>query len=277
MLPAREPAQRILSHCARSLRLILPILSLSLAIWACGATPVITHLPASQLRLAIIITEQYYGIYGQVYGPYPYGDTSHVGIEVVIFEAANPEPVLLPKNTHLTCNGMSVMPPLHVCPRQPPGGAYRITYTDEHGTSATAVVPVPVGSFGLRYPHIDTGATVPIPTSDTLAIPYSAPTLSPDGGVVITGVTTGCGEPSADPQKMNSCGAVYYSAPDNTSETTSGGDGIFQLTGNFASFLPGPGSIELHMSVHVAPDQGGFDAVTATYLAGIHAPIVWTR
>jgi len=267
----------------RSLWLILPVLSIALAIWACGASVVATSQPPSNLWLEITFHDQYYGIAGQPYGPPE--DTSYVRFEVTAHEGHNTTLVSLSSNTSLTCNGLSSTLLYAHCPRQPPGGTYQITYTDAHGRSATITLPVPAGSFGLGYPDINLGATLTIPSNGILAIPYTAPIPPAGGSVAIASVFAECGPPpSADtPGAPASCGAVNYNAQVRVNgrlgagDTVVGGEGVIHLIGDYSSFQPGPGTLELLMSVRVPADRGGFAAVTASYVAGISVPVSWTR
>src|SRR5262249_19273801 len=128
--------------------LLLPFLSLPFVLNACGAVTVpVTHRPASSLHLQIHIANQYQG---------QTSDQAKVYVTVKVFDGTNANGVSLADKAHLTCNGNDIKypPPATVagagpCPRQPPGGSYKFTYTDEHGASTTATVPVSADAFSI--------------------------------------------------------------------------------------------------------------------------------
>ena len=288
----RTPAQ----HAHLALPRYLPIVVLLLAIWACGGGHLnisITHHPTSDLRLVLHISDQY-------------SDKPDVQVLAQIFEDTNSQPVFLAESARLTCNGSDIKPNassgsfVHPCPRQAPGGTYRIAYTDEHGGMTTVNVPIPVGSFAILTPRPN--SMIPIPTNGSLEVRYSTPIPPAHGSVRIAMITAVCGASGS------MCGAVASSPQDNTiatpsvppgsgsvaatpvtescatqdapknpPATTSGGQGIFPLTGDFSMFQPGPGSIDMVVEACVMPDRGGFAAATANFLDGITAPITWTR
>ncbi len=212
----------------RSLLWLLPLLSLALATLACGISfgshvgyhpPPVTHLPASQLRLEIQIGGQY-----EQYGN-PSGAPT-VGIAVRVLEGTKASESSLADKATLTCNGVDIKrnaygfsPP---CPRQPPGGAYRLVYTDEHGAKTTVVIPVPTGTFAIVSPQ--DGAAVPIPTSGTLPVRFTVPMASADGSVAIDNVTAACSVSDAQP-----CGAVYANLRPTATATPGQGRGISAL------------------------------------------------
>lgn len=171
----------------RLLLWLLPLLSLALAILACSgitigggvgrgryaSPPPVTHLPAAQLRMEIQIGGQY-------------DSAPNVQVAVRIFEATSPKEVSLADKAALTCNGSDIKPDYQrskqlSCPRQPPGGAYRIVYTDEHGVATTIVVPVPSGSFAILSPR--DGATVHIPAEGGLAVHFTLPIPPPNSRI----------------------------------------------------------------------------------------------
>jgi hypothetical protein len=88
----------------------------------------------------------------------------------------------------MTCNGQDITPTVqgfaHPCPRQPPGGAYQIAYTDEHGATTTVTVPVPKGVFALLSPQ--PGAHVPIPRNGALPVRFSIPLPASQASLDIT-------------------------------------------------------------------------------------------
>jgi len=304
---------------ARSALRFVPLLSLLLPLWACGfgswgggvgARPLpVTHRPASQLRLEIQFTGQYQ----------QYGDRPSVVALIRVFEGTDPTQVSFAEQAQLTCNGSDLkLSPTNVtypCPPQPSGGSYQFVYTDEHGASTTAVVPIPTGSFAIVSPPA--GATVPIPTNGLLTIRYAAPIPPPNGSVAIDNVSASC----HDPALIRPCSAVFASLQHNATSTpgaplglaaaaalpasrtpnlapgatptpgatsTSGvggsatvtqssAGGTILLMGDFSRFERGPGSIELSVEAHVPPDRGGFSAVTAAFVDTISASITWER
>lgn len=178
------------SHSGRrphALLLILPLLSLALAIWACSVSrtvvpPPVTHLPAAQLRLMIQINGQY-------------SDSSTVQTQIHIIVANSGQVVSLADKARLTCNSSDVKPnyPNNVnrtCPRQPPGGAYHFTYIDEHGAQTTAVVPVPAGQFAIVSPR--DGSSVHIPTDGALAVRFILPIPPPHSSITEFYVSVSC-------------------------------------------------------------------------------------
>ncbi|HEY7343454.1 MAG TPA: hypothetical protein VH591_21470 [Ktedonobacterales bacterium] len=227
----------------RSVLWLLPLLSVTLAILACGISlgshvgyhpPPVTHLPASQLRLAIQITGQYEHYGGSSGAP-------TVQISVRITEGTNPSESSLPDKATLTCNGVDIKrnaygfsPP---CPRQPPGGAYRLVYTDEHGAKTTVVIPVPAGTFAILSPQ--DGATVPIPTNGVLPVRFTIPTAPANGNVAVDNVTAACSVSDAQP-----CGAVYTNLRP-TGTATPGQDfgvaTVAPLAAKFGNATPLPG------------------------------------
>src|SRR5690349_24645725 len=142
----------------RLLLWLLPPLTLMLVGMACSASgpgrpPPVTHLPAAQLRLLIQITGQY-------------GGASTVQTQINIVDAHSGQVYSLADKARLTCNGGDVKPNypsdvVRTCLRQPPGGAYSFTFTDEHGATTTVVVPVPTGQLAILSPRY--GSTVYIP------------------------------------------------------------------------------------------------------------------
>lgn len=178
----------------RSALRLLPLLSLVLALWACGSisfhtgavTLKVADVPTAQLRLVIEISDQF-------------SDKPNVLMRTLFFEGPKPQDqVALPAGAHVSCNGTDITPasassvqPIHTCPRQPPGGSYRITYTDMHSVSTTVLVSVPGGgSFDILSPA--SGAAVPIPTKGQLEIRYSAPTPPSNGTVTLDNIGAWC-------------------------------------------------------------------------------------
>jgi hypothetical protein len=126
------------------------------------------------LRLLIQITGQY-------------GDASTVQTQIDIVDARSGQVFSLPDKARLTCNGSDVKPiypnnVIRTCPRQPPGGAYHFTFTDEHGATTTIVVPVPTGQLAILSPR--DGSTVYIPRDGALAIHFTLPIPPPHSRIV---------------------------------------------------------------------------------------------
>ncbi len=171
----------------RFLLWLLPPLSLVLVGMSCSASgpgrpPPVTHLPAAQLRLVIHINGQY-------------SNAATVQTQIDIIEAQSGQEVSLADKARLTCNGGDVKPgyPNNVirkCPRQPPGGAYRFTFTDEHGATTTIVVPVPAGQLAILSPR--DGSTVYIPRDGALAVHFTLPIPPPNSGITQFLVSASC-------------------------------------------------------------------------------------
>ena len=118
----------------RSALLRVAPFSLLLVFVACGTTLPVTHRPASELRLEIIIGDQF-------------SEKPNVSVSVHFHDETNQREVALADNTRVTCNGTDISAnaktipiirpnPIFVlgfCARQPPGGSYKIAYTDEQG------------------------------------------------------------------------------------------------------------------------------------------------
>jgi len=285
---ARKPSTR---RTRRALLYCLPLVSLLLTSMSCSRSTVIisvTHSQASALRLSLTIRDQY-------------SDKPTVQVFVEIREATTNQLVGLAKPAHLTCNGQDIMPIIQgsepSCPRQPPGGAYQIGYTDEHGASTALTVPVPKEVFALLSPQ--PVAHVPIPTNGALSVRFSTPLpasqASLDGSAIVWCGATGqatCGgvvsrslyDTVATPSVAN--GTISTPTPDTVSCRPSpplengfvsvrGDQVTLNLTGDFGSFLPGPGGITLSMSECTMPDPAGFASVRVTFADGLTAPITW--
>lgn len=219
---------------------LLPLLSLALAILACGISvgshygyqpPPVTHLPATQLRLEIQVSGQYE----------TYGGSPNALIQIHVYEQSSGKVVSLPAGSLLTCNGVEIRPMAtasdYSCRRQPPGGAYRLAYTDEHGAKTTVVVPVPTGSFAILAPQ--DGAHVPIPTHGTFIVHYTAPDPPAGGSITLDSITVACSVSDAQP-----CGA--FSAKLSPSADVAPGQGsgvalVAPLTAGIANTTPAPG------------------------------------
>jgi hypothetical protein len=205
------------SHQARrvfrnAFLLLFAFLSLPLALIGCGAqTLPVTHRPAADLHLEIHIASQY-KVQTQ--------DQATVSVRVRVFDATSSNGVSLADKAHLTCNGTNIKtpPPAIVagagsCPRQPPGGAYRFTYTDEHGTSTTTIVPVLPGAFAILSPLA--GSTAPIPTDGHLTIHVSLPTPPLSGTFTVESVSVSFGS------SQSAFGGMYAKVQDAAAPTVS--------------------------------------------------------
>jgi hypothetical protein len=189
---------------------LAPTLGLLLALAGCGASPLpVTHRPASDFRLQVHIANQY-------------SEKASVYVQVLVFDGMSQRGVALADKASLTCNGIDIKSraPVTVaasgsCSRQAPGGAYKITYTDEHGTATTATVPVPAGSFAILAPA--PGSMVMIPTNGLLTMRVSLAAPPPNGAFTIEGVSATCG---AYP---DSCGGVYALSQISVTPTATAG------------------------------------------------------
>jgi hypothetical protein len=207
---ARPTAWRLRRALRYTLLCLAPVLSLLLALGGCGASPLpVTHRPAADLHLQIHISNQY-------------SDRANVYLQVRVFDGTNSNGVALADKASLTCNGADIKSrtPATVaasgsCSRQAPGGAYKIMYTDEHGTATTATVPVPLGTFAILSPLA--GSTVAIPTNGAFTARVSLPTPPSNGAFTIDGVSATCG---AYP---NSCGGVYALSQISVTPTATAG------------------------------------------------------
>jgi hypothetical protein len=189
----------------RLLLWLLPPLSLVLVGMSCSASgpaqpPPVTHLPAAQLRMMVQITGQY-------------SDASTVQTQIYIVDAHSGQIFSLADKARLTCNGSDVKPgyPNNVirkCPRQAPGGAYRFTFTDEHGASTTVVVPVPAGQLAILSPRY--GSTVYIPRDGALAVHFTLPIPPPHSRITQFLVMASCQSTSSATCNV---GQSYYVAP----------------------------------------------------------------
>lgn len=247
---------------------LMPLLSLTLATLACGISfgshigyrpPPATHLPASQLRLAIQITSQYAN-YSATSNPNAY-------INIGVFDATNAQEFSLPENAQISCNGKAITrssptPGRNLsfsCPRQQPGGTYRIVYTDEHGAKTTVVIPVLTGTFAILSPQ--DGAIVPIPTNGTLPVRFTVPTAPANGSVAIDDVTAACSVSDAQP-----CGSVYANLQPTATATPGQGleaASVAPLAANLGNSTPQPGKTPTRGPV---PTQGPTPTPGATPL-----------
>lgn len=285
---------------ARRLLLFAPLLSLALAFWACGATPAVTHQPASRLRLTVSIIGQFTS------------DDANVLVDVRLYEGANGMVAFAPGGARLTCNGSDVKPDYQTfqrkCPRSPQGGVYTFIYTDEHGVVTTATIPVPRGRLALLSPRAgatvlipgsrpvstatpyvapsptlyvvptpyDPSATAPIRTpvpGPGLTLAYEAPAALHGGSVTLSSASAECGD-----WKISNCGdQVFQASDDPANATTSGGKQSIHMVGDFSQFQPGPGAISLSTTIQATVADSGFAGLMATFTDNLRIPITWTR
>jgi hypothetical protein len=136
--------------------------------------------------------------------PYPPGRDLHLLVSIgdqfthlsqpnvlVIIRFATLEDVAPADAASITCNGHDITPRAPSvfahpssnlpCPRQPPGGAYHLVYTDEHGAITSAVLPVPSGEFALRSPT--NGGILPVVRDQPIVIRLDVPVSVSSGTV----------------------------------------------------------------------------------------------
>lgn len=257
--------------------LVLALLSLI----SCGGPypyiiPTLSKAPASHIRLSITISDQY-------------TTASQVTIRVNFADNTG-RPIALTGKQSLQCNGV-VFPQLLYTysiastPRQPPGGAYTFTYTDEQGQSTSFAITVPLETPAITSPAA--GATVPIPpsaypyptaisspssihpalvTTNGLTIRYSLPALPQGGQTTVSGYAA-CGS-------SGQCGSVA-----GTEEPATGSyilDATTTFGQSFSVFIPGPGSIGLHLTFLLPPTGGGFAALAISLQDTLAEPIIWS-
>jgi hypothetical protein len=162
---------------------LLPLLALScllLASVACGV-PTAFHArpypPGRELHLLVSIGDQFTHL-------------SQANVLVTV-RFATLEDVAPADAASITCNGHDITPRAPSpfahqssnlpCPRQPPGGAYHLVYTDEHGATTSAILPIPSGEFALRSPT--NGGILPIVRDQPILIRVGVP-VSVSGGTV---------------------------------------------------------------------------------------------
>ena len=275
--------------------------SLLLVFVACGTTLPVTHRPASELRLEIIIGDQF-------------SEKPNVSVSVHFHDETNQREVALADNTRVTCNGTDISAnaktipiirpnPIFVlgfCPRQPPGGSYKIAYTDEQGASTTATVPVPSGAFSILSPP--PGSTVPIPIDDAFTLRLSLPTPPPGGSASVDDIMLTCGA------NENTCEEVFWTdlqkeatppvsatptpqvtltpflkrtpSPAPAPTATLSQDGAIAtitLRADYSQVAPNAARIVVFAHVQAPPDPGGFAAATAVYGEQLSSDITWTR
>jgi hypothetical protein len=298
----RPPAvlqRRHQAFCSALLR-VAPF-GLLLVFVGCGATLPVTHRPASELKFEIIIGDQF-------------SEQADVSVSVHVHDETDQREVALADNTRVTCNGIVISSHPHFfpftpstptfvmgsCPRQPSGGSYKITYTDEHGASTTATVPVPSGSFAILSPPPD--STVPIPIDDALTLRLSLPTPPPGGNATVDNVLLTCGA------NENTCEELYWSnlqkeatppvsatprpqvtltpflerTPSPTPMPTAtisqdGATATIMLRADYSQVAPNAARIVVFAQVQAPPDPGGFAAATAVYSEQLSSNITWAR
>ncbi len=229
-------------------------------------------------------------------------------------DETNQREVALADNTRVTCNGTDISAdaktipiirpnPIFVlgfCPRQPPGGSYKIAYTDEQGASTTATVPVPSGAFSILSPP--PGSTVPIPIDDAFTLRLSLPTPPPGGSASVDDIMLTCGA------NENTCEELFWTdlqkeatppvsatptpqvtltpflkrtpSPAPAPTATLSQDGAIAtitLRADYSQVAPNAARIVVFAHVQAPPDPGGFAAATAVYGEQLSSDITWTR
>lgn len=244
----------------------LPALTLLLAILACGATPLVTRQPASQLRLAITISEEYGGR----------DDPNLVQVSVSLYEGSSTERVFAAQNARLLCNGMDVTPDYRVisraCPRKAPGGMYEFAYVEGNGTVTKVMVPIPEGALSLVSPIPDSTVPIPTPADGGIAIQYTVPDVSESGYVSVVGIKASCDTP-----KAGDCGYLPDATALPSGNIINGGSHTARIMGDFTMFQPGPGSILFKIKTQAPIGPGGFAEVSAAFSDVLVAPITWTH
>jgi hypothetical protein len=224
---------------------------------------------------------------------------------IEVYEGSDPQAVGLAPHARLTCNGRDITPGspsnTFACLRQPPGGVYQITYTDEHDATTTVIVHVPLGVFDFLSPQA--GSVVHLPTNGALPVRFSIPRVPAQGSVHISSFTAACG----DPAQLYACGVIMSNLPDSSIitpsvsgfgppparpvplscavppplpdslVTLSADQGTAILSGDFRQLQPLPGRLELDVQACIMPDPAGFEAVRVTLDDALSIPITWAR
>lgn len=264
--------------------LVLSFSCLLLAVAACtlpGSAVRATYPPGGNLRLSIDIEYQF----------------THLDLpDVQVLVRFVGEGELAPADAAtVTCNGRDVTPrqdgflsnlgPARPCTRESPGGTYRFVYTDEHGATTSALIPVPVGSLTIRSPA--DGAAVPIARTDGFLLRLALPIPAPGGNVTIDaidmgscspyGTTQSCNEYLAGPKTANQTPAVMTAVASAvaTGVTTHGGECTFQIEGFSAS--PGRGGIFVSVKIDEPAQQSGFADSSITFRDTAEAAFTWVE
>lgn len=243
--------------------LIFPLLAVLFVSWACGAGLTITHDDGSSLTVWLRFSNQF-----SQAGPM-------VQLTVFVRDSHIRGNTELDPNARLTCEGANVAPEPQIvskpCPRQPPGGVYHIVYTDEHGHTATAIVPIPTGQMALLNPHEE--STIHLPASGVLPIHYAAPVAPAGGSVEIHDVSARCGK-IGEPD----CGDTFG----GETPIGTGGPGVYPLKGAFTQFTTGPGWVNMkpgwvnmNTTAVVLVQPGGFHDVTASFEDNAFVNVTW--
>jgi hypothetical protein len=222
--------------------------------------------PGGELHLQVDITDQF---------SHPERPDAQVLVRFVGMSEVPPA-----DNASITCNGHDVTPRTqgfssaldgaHPCPRQPPGGAYHIVYTDEHGASTSAVIPIPTGALAFRAPS--DGGTFHFLLNQPLVISLAVPVPASGGSVTLNHLQlTPCGggaqcvSQSIDPK------AAYQSAPTLTAIASAIAVGVTQHSGectiqldNF-SLARGPNTFSAAVDTQEPMQESGFKIATAIF------------
>lgn len=271
----------------------------------CGGTATVVTLKegaANTLSLAVKVLGQYNA------------NTPEVTITVTFSKGGYMEP--LAGKLRIACDGVTAANQSinsggsrMSVPRQPAGGNYHCTYTDEKGNTTSLTIPVPTGTLAMTSPkagatiHLSSNVTPPpyafppTPTPSGNPTPTSPPPSISPTATPITGalallkglevryifpsfpsdvdtqvwVSATCHVPAA----TTICGTVTgYPAPPT---------GTYLLTDyngppdyNFDNFTSGAsGAIILSARGSWSPPPGGFEKVAIEYDDGINIPVVW--
>ncbi len=109
--------------------------------------------------------------------------------------------------------------------------------------------------------------------SPTAFVYHGPPTPTPSSSRPTATVYENHGPPTPTPPPGSTPTAPEFEG----TVTQTGGTATVALTGDYAPFLPGPGSIEISIEEQIAPDRGGFAAASATMGGDVTANITWTR
>lgn len=237
-----------------------------LALLACGVTT-LAKAPAARVRLFVTVSGQY-------------GEDDRVFVGVSLDFRPT-------RGQHVTCNGVALIPSPRgdgsavgaSIDRVPSGGSYTFVYSDERGQKTTFALAVPAGRLAVTDPG--PGAALPIlhpPASAVIKTPvprltvrYDLPTLPPQTehpAVWVDGVAY-CGDPPG------TCGQVR-GQPGITENTY-----IFLALDSidpkitFASFVPGPGKLELTTDMQWRPPAPGFESADVKFHDKLTVPVTW--
>lgn len=276
-----EPPRQ--SRLAGRLR-VVGVVALAVAIFlACTRPvplPVLDHAPASNLSLVIAFDDNNL-----------VSDTAVV-LGVDVFSGGHE--FALSSKQHLTCNGVTLSQPSPYgglsakVDRQPAGGSYAFTYTDEQGHTTAFRVPA-VARLALTSPSPGGAVAIPrrvatVPTPSTiegtrtpdlahvpLTVRYAVPSLPPYS-VAYVSMEAQC----ATSRMRYGCGLVEGQvAVPVTAGTYSITDATIAYSYGFETFVPGPGYIRSHLQV-TWWQVTDFLQVKVTYSSYADSPVVWT-